>query len=118
MRGTEAKTRTNTPPATFIATPVFDGAHWDEAEDAGAHPTIQQIFENLEPEAIDSRYGNNGRMIQNDGKDRPSSANSLPALSQKRPTRTAARMPLGMPISSENAIATAARSSELGSRAR
>ena len=29
------------PPATFIATPVFDGAHWDEEEQAGKHPTIQ-----------------------------------------------------------------------------
>ena len=25
-------------PSTFIATPVFDGAHWDEAEDAGQAP--------------------------------------------------------------------------------
>ena len=30
IRGVETKTRTNTPPATLIATPVFDGAHWDE----------------------------------------------------------------------------------------
>ena len=36
-----------TPPSTFIATPVFDGAHWDEEEDAGKHPTIKNIFENL-----------------------------------------------------------------------
>lgn len=68
VRGTEAKTRTNTPPATFIATPVFDGANWDEEEDAGKHPTIQQIFRNLEPEAVDARYGDDGRMIQPDGK--------------------------------------------------
>ena len=32
IRGTETKTRPNTKPATFIATPVFDGAHWDEDE--------------------------------------------------------------------------------------
>ena len=38
IRGTEAKTRPNTPPSTFVATPVFDGAHWDETEDAGGHP--------------------------------------------------------------------------------
>jgi DNA-directed RNA polymerase subunit beta len=68
VRGTEAKTRTNTPPATFIATPVFDGAHWDEEEDAGRHPTIRQIFENLQPEAIDDHYGDAGRMIKPDGK--------------------------------------------------
>jgi len=68
VRGTEAKTRTNTPPATFIATPVFDGAHWDEEGQAGKHPTIQQILDNLQPEAVDARYGNGGRMIQHDGK--------------------------------------------------
>ena len=28
-------------PATFIATPVFDGAKWDEVERAGKHPTIK-----------------------------------------------------------------------------
>jgi DNA-directed RNA polymerase subunit beta len=67
-RGTEAKTHTNTPPATLVATPVFDGAHWDEEDQAGKHPTIQHIFENLTPEATDSRYGDNGRLIQNNGK--------------------------------------------------
>ena len=30
IRGTESKTRPATPPSTLIATPVFDGAHWDE----------------------------------------------------------------------------------------
>ena len=49
IRGTETKTRPNTAPSTFIATPVFDGAHWDEAQDAGNHPTIQQILEEPEP---------------------------------------------------------------------
>ena len=29
VRGTESKTRPSTPPATFVSTPVFDGAHWD-----------------------------------------------------------------------------------------
>ena len=50
IRGTETKTRPNTKPATFVATPVFDGAHWDEDETAGKHPTIQSILENLNPE--------------------------------------------------------------------
>ncbi len=68
VRGTESKTRTNTPPATLVATPVFDGAHWDEEEQAGKHPTIQHIFENLTPEATDDRYGDGGRLIQRDGK--------------------------------------------------
>ena len=68
IRGVENKTRTNTPPATLIATPVFDGAHWDEVEEAGKHPTIQTIFENLTPEATDPRYGDEGRLIQRNGK--------------------------------------------------
>ena len=44
IRGTEKKTRPVTPPATLVATPVFDGAHWDELEGAGKHPTIKKIF--------------------------------------------------------------------------
>ena len=68
IRGVESKTRTNTPPATLIATPVFDGAHWDETARAGKHPTIKSIFENLTPEATDPRYGDDGRLIQSDGK--------------------------------------------------
>jgi DNA-directed RNA polymerase subunit beta len=51
IRGTETKTRPSTKPATFIATPVFDGAHWDEAE--GRHPTIQSILENLQVDGAD-----------------------------------------------------------------
>jgi DNA-directed RNA polymerase subunit beta len=51
IRGTETKTRPSTAPAKFIATPVFDGAHWDETEQAGKHPTIVQILENLNPES-------------------------------------------------------------------
>ncbi len=67
-RGTESKTRPTTPPSTLIATPVFDGAHWDELEGAGKHPTIQKIFQNLQPEATDPRYGDNGRLMQDNGK--------------------------------------------------
>jgi DNA-directed RNA polymerase subunit beta len=63
VRGTEAKTRPSTQPSTFIATPVFDGAHWDEREAAGKHPTIQEILANLNPETVE---GN--RLIQTDGK--------------------------------------------------
>ena len=47
---------------------MFDGAHWDETARAGKHPTIKSIFENLTPEATDPRYGDNGRLIQADGK--------------------------------------------------
>jgi DNA-directed RNA polymerase subunit beta len=64
IRGTEVKTRPTTRPATLIATPVFDGAKWDEEEMAGRHPTIKQILETqLNPEAADGF-----RMIGADGK--------------------------------------------------
>ncbi len=68
IRGTEAKTRTNTPPSSLITTPVFDGAHWDEEDQAGKHPTIQRIFGALHPESPYAEYGEDGRMIQLDGK--------------------------------------------------
>src|SRR5262249_61662633 len=58
------------------------------------------------------------RPTQNDGIDSPSSAKTLPAPPHQPFTRTAARMPLGMPITSENTMATKASSSELGSRSR
>jgi len=63
IRGTETKTRPYTQPATFVATPVFDGAHWDEEEQAGKHPTIQTIFANITPESADGE-----RLIRTDGK--------------------------------------------------
>ena len=80
--GTERKTRSTTPPATLVATPVFDGAHWDEEDEAGRHPTIQHILEDLHPEAghlnwdgfdadghpVRIAYGDNGRLIRSDGK--------------------------------------------------
>ncbi|HEX4865013.1 MAG TPA: DNA-directed RNA polymerase subunit beta, partial [Acidimicrobiales bacterium] len=68
VTGIEQKTRPVTEPAVHIATPVFDGAHWDEAEDAGRHPTIKRIFETLEPEAPGTDYGSSGRLIGPDGK--------------------------------------------------
>ena len=63
IRGTETKTRPTTRPSTLIATPVFDGAKWDEVEMAGKHPTIKSIFENLRPETVDGE-----RLIGTDGK--------------------------------------------------
>ena len=63
VRGTESKTRPSTPPATFVATPVFDGAQWDEDDQAGSHPTIQSILRSLNPESVDGK-----RMIGEDGK--------------------------------------------------
>jgi len=61
--GALRKTRPRTEPAAWVATPAFDGAHWDEVEDAGKHPTIKQIFQSL-----NSDSANGGVMIQDDGK--------------------------------------------------
>jgi DNA-directed RNA polymerase subunit beta len=63
IRGTERKTRPITEPSVWVSTPVFDGAHWDEVEDAGEHPTIQKIFETLTPDGADGE-----RLIGTDGK--------------------------------------------------
>jgi DNA-directed RNA polymerase subunit beta len=64
VRGTETKTRPRTEPAVWISTPVFDGAHWDEEDQAGRHPTMQSIFENLRSDDASGEE----RMIQSDGK--------------------------------------------------
>jgi DNA-directed RNA polymerase subunit beta len=70
VRGTERKTRPTTDPATFIATPVFDGANWDEEDKSGKHPTIQQIFEGLNPEGADGDrlIGTNGKQALFNGR--------------------------------------------------
>ena len=66
------------------------------------------------------RYTEKNRIIssptQNCGIDSPRRAKTLPARSQTPLTRTAARMPLGIPMRSENVIAAKPSSSELGSR--
>ena len=63
VRGIEKKTRPSTEPSVHVATPVFDGAKWDEEDLAGKHPTIQKILGNLRPESVDG-----DRMVQLDGK--------------------------------------------------
>ncbi len=55
-------------PAAFLASPSFDGAHWDETDPTGKHPTIKAIFEHLHPEAPGTSYGDHGRLIGPDGK--------------------------------------------------
>ena len=50
VRGTERKTWVNTPPSTLVATPVFDGAVWDEKEQSPGKPTIVDILGNVNPE--------------------------------------------------------------------
>jgi DNA-directed RNA polymerase subunit beta len=61
--GVDRKSRPRTEPAVWVSTPVFDGAHWDEEEDAGAHPTIQQIFERLNSDSAngDVQIGTDGK---------------------------------------------------------
>jgi DNA-directed RNA polymerase subunit beta len=70
IRGTETKTRPNTKPSTFVATPVFDGANWDEKEKSLDHPTIQEILEQLNPESIDGErlVGTNGKLTLYNGR--------------------------------------------------
>ncbi len=65
---TQRKTQPVAEPEVHVATPVFDGAHWDEEGDAGRHPTMQQVFQQLQPEAPGTSYGNDGRLIGPDGK--------------------------------------------------
>jgi DNA-directed RNA polymerase subunit beta len=57
------KTRPRTEPAVWVATPSFDGAHWDEESDAGRHPTIRKVFEQLRPDSADGT-----RLLGTDGK--------------------------------------------------
>jgi len=64
VSGTERKTRPTTPPARHLATPVFDGAKWDERDLAGDKPVIVDILENLHPESADGKT----RLIQPNGK--------------------------------------------------
>ncbi len=64
VRGTETKTRPRTDPATWISTPVFDGAHWDEEAQSRRHPTIRRLFETLNPESPETGR----RLIGPDGK--------------------------------------------------
>ncbi len=61
--GALRKTRPRTEPAAWVATPVFDGAHWDEEEDAGKHPTIRKVFETLNSDSADGNV-----QIHSDGK--------------------------------------------------
>ena len=63
VRGTETKTRPVTQPSAHVATPVFDGATWDERDLAQGKPTIVDILTNLNPETSDGH-----RLIAIDGK--------------------------------------------------
>ena len=64
------KTRTRTEPAVWIASPVFDGAHWDEVDQAGPTGTIRELFERLNPDGADGQklIGTDGKVTLNDGR--------------------------------------------------
>jgi DNA-directed RNA polymerase subunit beta len=68
--GVPRKTRPRTMPANWIATPVFDGAHWDEEEDAGRHKTIKGLFSELRPDSATGQVqiGTNGKAILYNGR--------------------------------------------------
>ena len=57
------KTRPATLPARWVASPAFDGAHWDEKEEAGDLPTIKELLERLNPQSRDGE-----RLVGADGK--------------------------------------------------
>ena len=62
--GANRKTRPRTTPAAWVSTPAFDGAHWDEEDEAGRHPTIQNIFRELNSDSADGnvQIGDNGKV--------------------------------------------------------
>ncbi len=64
------KTRPRTVPAKWVATPAFDGAHWDEEEKAGKHPTIQKLFKTLNPDSANGEVlmGEDGKVTLYNGR--------------------------------------------------
>ncbi len=70
VSGTERKTRPSTPPSTLVATPVFDGASWDERELAADKPTIIEVLANLNPESRDGErlIGTDGKQVLHNGR--------------------------------------------------
>ncbi len=59
------KTRPRTEPAVYVATPSFDGAHWDESDRTKDRPTIQALFASLN---VDGAHGERMLAGDNDGK--------------------------------------------------
>ncbi|MGH9023274.1 MAG: DNA-directed RNA polymerase subunit beta, partial [Acidimicrobiia bacterium] len=57
------RTRPITEPAVWVASPVFDGAHWDEVDKAGRIPVIQEILTHLHPDGADGQ-----RLVASTGK--------------------------------------------------
>ncbi|MEE2768468.1 MAG: DNA-directed RNA polymerase subunit beta [Actinomycetota bacterium] len=69
-RDTSRKTRPTTDPSVYVATPVFDGANWDEEERSGDQPTIRQILSNLRPDSVDGEHqvGDDGKAVLYNGR--------------------------------------------------
>ena len=57
------KTRPNANPATYVATAVFDGAHWDEEDSQSGELTIKKLYDTMHP---DGQHGE--RLVGTDGK--------------------------------------------------
>jgi DNA-directed RNA polymerase subunit beta len=57
------KTRPVAEPAVWVSSPVFDGAHWDEADASGSQGTIEALFTRLNPDGADG-----SRLVGIDGK--------------------------------------------------
>jgi DNA-directed RNA polymerase subunit beta len=55
------KTRPNTPPSTFIATPVFDGAHWDEEEQPASTRPSSRSSRTSRPRSVDGDAASSAR---------------------------------------------------------
>ena len=69
VRGTETKTRPSTDPAIWVSTPVFDGAHWDEKEEAGRHSDDPGAVREVAPRLCrlldqDDRHRRQGDLVQ------------------------------------------------------
>ena len=64
------KTRPITEPAVWVNTPVFDGAHWDESDEAGPQGTIQEIFGKLHADGANGErlVGPDGKAVLYDGR--------------------------------------------------
>ena len=57
------KTRPNANPATYVSTPVFDGAHWDDEDSARGELTIKKLYDSMRP---DGQHGEH--LVGPDGK--------------------------------------------------
>jgi DNA-directed RNA polymerase subunit beta len=65
------KTRPNANPATYVSTPVFDGAHWDSDGSASAHEkTISDLYADMRPDGQHGErlVGPNGKAWLYDGR--------------------------------------------------